>query len=100
MIKKLYKQIQLDEEVGPPSSNGAASKTDPNYVEEGVTLNEKEAEYILPHFTLMVVGRPGSGKTYVIRQLLTENGFYKGKFDKVFLMSPSAMKMGITVPKK
>jgi hypothetical protein len=67
MQKKHFTEIALDEETGPPKSNGAASRNDPNYIEEGVTLNEKEQEYLLPHFTLMVVGRPGSGKTYVLR---------------------------------
>lgn len=89
-VIKSFKAIEVDESVGPPKSNGAAARTDPNYIEEGVTLGEKEAEYLLPHFTLMVVGRPGAGKTYVIRQMLTEVGYYKGKFDKILLMSPSA----------
>ena len=100
MMKRADYQLKLDETTGPPKSNGAASRTDPNYIDEGVTLNEKEDDYLLPHFTLMIVGRPGAGKTYVLRQLMTENGYFKGKFDKVLLMSPSATKMGIPVHKK
>jgi len=89
-IAKVFSEVAVDDKSGPPKSNGAAAKTDPNYIPEGVKLNGKEAEYLLPHFTCMIVGRPGAGKTYVIRQMLTEQGYYKGKFDRVLLMSPSA----------
>ena len=98
----VYSTIQVEESKGPPASNGAANKNDPNYIAEGVQFGEdsNQNEYLLPHFTMIVVGRPGAGKTYVIRQMLTEPGFYKNKFDKILIMSPSATKMGIPVPKK
>jgi hypothetical protein len=67
MFKKQLLGIEVEEEKGPPKSNGAANKNDPNYIEEGVVLTEEEKEYLLPHFTMMLVGRPGSGKTYTIR---------------------------------
>ena len=38
---------------------------------EGVALTPEESNYLLPHFTMLVVGKPGSGKTTVIRDLLT-----------------------------
>jgi len=41
-MKKLYTKISIDEDIGPPESDGKASKNDPNYIEEGVVLNEKE----------------------------------------------------------
>jgi len=31
--------------------------------------------------------------------MMTEAGYYKGKFDRILLMSPSAQKMGIPVKK-
>lgn len=67
MMKKSEYQLKLDESTGPPKSNGAASKTEPNHIDEGVVLNDKESDYLLPHFTVMIVGRPGAGKTYVLR---------------------------------
>ena len=67
MKRNQFFSIGVEEEKGPPQSNGAAKKNDPNYIEEGVVLDEDESEYLLPHFTAMVVGRPGAGKTYVIR---------------------------------
>jgi HrpA-like RNA helicase len=37
---------------------------------DGVQLTDDERQYMLPHFTMLVVGKPGSGKTTVIKQLL------------------------------
>ena len=54
---------------------------------------------MLPHFTMLVVGKPGSGKTTVIRDMLTSKDFYRKKFDHVLLVSPSASKMDIPVSK-
>lgn len=48
---------------------------------------------------MLVVGKPGSGKTTVIREMLTSKAFYKKKFDHVLLVSPSANKMEIPVHK-
>lgn len=69
-------------------------------VHEGVVLSEKEQQYLLPHFTMMLVGKPGSGKTSVIKQLLNSKAYYYQKFDDVLLMSPSATKMEIKVRKE
>lgn len=48
----------------------------------------------------MLVGKPGSGKTSVIKTLLNDKGYYFQKFDNVLLISPSASKMGIRVKKE
>jgi septin family protein len=60
-------------------------------------MEPEEANYLLPHFTMLVVGKPGSGKTTVVRNLLTSKQFYKKKFDHVLIISPSANKMEIPV---
>lgn len=62
-------------------------------------LSDKQREYLLPHFTMLVVGKPGSGKTSTIRTMLQSKDFYLHKFDNVLVMSPSANKMGISVNK-
>ena len=62
---------------------------------DGVDLSEDEKEYLLPHFTMLLVGKPGSGKTTLLKQMLTNNQMYHKKFDDVFLISPSAGKMGL-----
>ena len=49
---------------------------------------------------MLVVGKPGSGKTTVVRNLLTSKQFYKKKFDHVLIISPSANKMEIPVTKE
>jgi septin family protein len=86
----------LEESKGPPHEVKSAKSS----VEEGVRLSEQEKEYLLPHFTMLVVGKPGSGKTTVIRNLMTSKMFYKKKFDHVLIVSPSANKMEIPVPKE
>jgi ABC-type multidrug transport system ATPase subunit len=53
---------------------------------------------LLPHFFMVVVGKPGSGKTTIIERLLTRPGGYAGKFDYTFLVSPSKNKMGLPLP--
>lgn len=63
-------------------------------------LTTAEQQYLLPHFMMMLVGKPGSGKTSVIKQLLNDKGFYYQKFDDVLLISPSATKMDIRVRKE
>jgi hypothetical protein len=43
MKKSAFFNIDVEEEKGPPQSNGAAKKNDPNYIEEGVLLDESES---------------------------------------------------------
>lgn len=49
---------------------------------------------------MMLVGKPGSGKTHAIRTLLNDHSYYFQKFDQVLLISPSATKMEIKVKKE
>jgi len=60
-------------------------------------LNEQEREYLLPHFLMLLVGKPGSGKTTMIQHLLYDKGMYNRKFDKVLFISPSAAKSGLKI---
>jgi adenylate kinase family enzyme len=54
---------------------------------------------LLPHFLLLVVGKPGSGKSYLTKELFTQEKMYKGKFDYTVVISPSIQKLGIPVKK-
>jgi ABC-type lipoprotein export system ATPase subunit len=66
--------------------------------QSGLTLTEDEKQMLLPHFFMVVVGKPGSGKTTIVERLLTRPGGYAGKFDYTFLVSPSKNKMGLPLP--
>lgn len=46
---------------------------------------------------MLLIGKPGSGKTYMVQRLLKDACMYKGRFDYVFVMSPSVKKIGIPV---
>ena len=46
--------------------------------------------YMKPHFFMVVVGKPGSGKTTVVEKLVNET--YKNKFDQILVVSPSVKK--------
>ena len=39
-------------------------------------------------FIYYIVGKPGSGKTHLISQLLARNDIYKDKFNTVILIAP------------
>lgn len=67
---------------------------------EGVTLSPEEKQYILPHFTMLLIGKPGSGKSTMIKQLTMNPKMYKGKFTETLLISPSGMKLGLAVTDK
>lgn len=45
---------------------------------------------MLKHFFMIVVGKPGSGKSNIVRELNNTTAYYKGKFDKTLILSPSA----------
>lgn len=48
---------------------------------------------------MIIVGKPGSGKTSVMRHMLMNEQFYKNTFDRVLLISPSAGKVGLPLAK-
>ena len=46
------------------------------------------------NFFMLICGRPGSGKTTLILNLIAKRGkMYNKKFDKIFVFSPSLMTM-------
>ena len=56
---------------------------------DGIKLTGEQEEFLLPHFNMLVVGKPGSGKTTITVQLLTNAKLYGNKFDFIFVVSPS-----------
>ncbi len=44
---------------------------------------------------MLVIGKPGSGKSSFVQKLLNESVFYKDQFNYVFVVSPSAAKLHI-----
>ena len=67
---------------------------------EGIPLTDAQEEYMLSSFFMILVGRPGSGKTYAIERLLRDENFYYKKFDEVLIVSPSLGKLNMNVPKE
>lgn len=64
---------------------------------EGVELDDKERQYLLPHFLMLLVGKPGSGKTTLIKHLVMDKQFYRSKFDETLIVSPSHSKIGLPI---
>lgn len=58
-------------------------------------MDSKEKEYLLPHFLMLLIGKPGSGKTTLIKHLVMDKQFYRQKFDEVLIVSPSFSKIGL-----
>jgi len=63
------------------------------------TCDEKDDSIPLPlpqmlNFFMLICGRPGSGKTSLILNLVAKRGkLYNKKFDKIYVFSPSLMTM-------
>lgn len=64
---------------------------------DGVDLSKDESLYLLPHFLMLLIGKPASGKTTLLRQLLTNPQMYSEKFNEILLVSPSYAKMDLNV---
>lgn len=47
---------------------------------------------------MLLIGKPASGKTTLLRQLLTNPQMYNKKFDDILLVSPSYSKMDLNIP--
>lgn len=57
----------------------------------GVVLNEKYTHILQPHFVFYLVGKPGSGKTFILEELLINTDLYGGRFDEILIFSPYKM---------
>ena len=55
---------------------------------EGIELSGEEKNIIQPHFNMIVVGKPGSGKTSLVEEMYHKH--FERKFEHVLLVSPSA----------
>lgn len=64
---------------------------------EGV-LHLKYPELFSSHFIWAVVGAPGSGKTTFIQNLLSQDDLFKGKFEYIFVISPSVINIASIDP--
>lgn len=42
-----------------------------------------------PHFLGLIIGKPGTGKTSLLKFLLTSDAFFFRRFNKIFIVSPS-----------
>lgn len=42
-------------------------------------------------FLTLIVGKPGSGKTHLIEELLLNEDFYYKKFDKILVITPQSI---------
>jgi hypothetical protein len=71
MIKKQY-----DLKLRPPKYSK----------QEGV--EEIEDEVFQSHFCTLVVGKPGSGKSHLITELVSNPSMYANKFDHIWVLSP------------
>jgi GTPase SAR1 family protein len=47
----------------------------------------------------VLIGKPGSGKTTLIEKLVGDSEFYKDKFNRVIVISPSVYKMDLPIRK-
>lgn len=92
--EKLVAHLKVEETPGSKVFKDPKAFHQQSY-EEGVKLKPKEESYLLRHFFMMVVGKPGSGKTSMVVKLLTDPQFYGKKFDRVVVISPSHEKMGL-----
>ena len=50
---------------------------------------------LLSSFVMLILGKPGSGKSSLLEQLLTRSDFYGNKFDRILYVTPSNIN-GIT----
>jgi hypothetical protein len=54
-------------------------------------LNVGASEFLQDTFCQAIIGPPGSGKTTLIFNLLTQPGLYFKKFNKIFFLTPSTI---------
>jgi hypothetical protein len=69
-------------------------------------LAKKENGMIIPPLgsSILISGKSGSGKSTLLANLILDQRFYKGAFDKIFLFSPTAngddIQKELNIPKK
>lgn len=59
--------------------------------QEGL-INRRQKEIFPSSFVMIIVGKPGSGKTTIVEELLVNEEFFKDQFDFIFIFSPNEFK--------
>lgn len=52
-------------------------------------LTGEISKILEPSFIFMILGRPGSGKTSILSQLINREEFYGKKFGRILYITPS-----------
>lgn len=50
-------------------------------------------ERLQDSFVSLLIGKPGSGKSHLITELLLRAKFYRGRFNYIFFVTPSNMEL-------
>jgi hypothetical protein len=58
------------------------------YGNPGVVLDPSVENILQRHFVTYLVGKPGSGKTYALEEMLLQNKYYCRRFNYIFIFSP------------
>lgn len=83
----LNREITINREKNKKKKKKLTSTQIQSLVESGVSYEEPPHDYLLPTpFSLLINGKPGSGKSTVLMNILD---WYDGYFDNIFIWSPT-----------
>ena len=74
---------------GPTSLHIKWTHTPTDLGNPGISLNSEQKSFLQPHFVGYLVGKPGSGKTWLLEEFLLNPQLYGNKaFQHIFIFSP------------